>query len=167
MQVVYPTTPANLFHVLRRQNKREFRKPLILFFSKSLLRHPLARSSLDEMIGDTSFQRYLPEAGDDSLVPPEQARRLLLCSGQVYHQLLKHREDNGIKDIHIARVEQLSPLPYDLITPDLDKYEKAEIYWVQEEVGSVVVPSHLVAPVFGHVTRPHSAPILPCAFVHR
>ncbi|ORX39784.1 Thiamin diphosphate-binding protein [Kockovaella imperatae] len=134
MQVVYPSTPSNLFHVLRRQNLRDFRKPLILFFSKSLLRHPLVKSDLSEFIGDSSFQRYLPETGTDDLVPPEQARRVLLCTGQVYYQLLKERQEKGIKDVHIARVEQLSPLPYELISPDLDKYGKdTEIFWVQEE----------------------------------
>ncbi|KAL7422265.1 2-oxoglutarate dehydrogenase E1 component [Cryptotrichosporon argae] len=132
MQVVYPTTPANYFHVLRRQNKREFRKPLIVFFSKALLRHPLARSALDEMEGETAFQRYLPEAAEQ-LDAPDKIRRHILCSGQVYYQLLQEREKRGITDVAISRVEQLSPLPYDLITPHLDKYPNAELMWCQEE----------------------------------
>jgi 2-oxoglutarate dehydrogenase E1 component len=134
MQVVYPTTPANYFHVLRRQNKREFRKPLIVFFSKSLLRHPLARSTLEEMSGETIFQRYIPEPHPESLVEPEKVRRHILCSGQVYYQLLKEREDKGHNDVAISRVEQLSPLPYDLLTPHLDKYPNADLVWAQEEV---------------------------------
>lgn len=133
MQVVYPTTPANYFHVLRRQNKREFRKPLIVFFSKSLLRHPLVRSRLDEMTGETIFQRYLPDPHPDSLVEPEKIRRHILCTGQVYFQLLKEREDKKIDDVAISRLEQLSPLPYELLTPHLDKYPNADLVWAQEE----------------------------------
>ncbi|KIM35868.1 hypothetical protein M413DRAFT_449496 [Hebeloma cylindrosporum] len=119
MQVVYPTTPANYFHVLRRQINRDFRKPLILFFSKSLLRHPEARSNLEEMVGDTNFLRYLPEPHNPAtLVAPEEVKRHILCSGQ---------------DIAISRIEQLSPFPYDLITPHLDKYPNASLLWCQEE----------------------------------
>ncbi|KAH8114578.1 2-oxoglutarate dehydrogenase complex E1 component mitochondrial precursor [Phellopilus nigrolimitatus] len=132
MQIVYPTTPANYFHVLRRQIHRDFRKPLVVFFSKSLLRHPKARSNLDEMIGDTHFERYLPETGE-GLVAPEEIRRHILCSGQVYYTLLQEREEKGIKDVAISRLEQVSPLPYDLLTPHLDKYPNADILWCQEE----------------------------------
>jgi len=133
MQIVYPTTPANYFHVLRRQIHRDFRKPLVLFFSKSLLRHPQARSDLSEMVGDTQFLRYLPEPHPEDMVAPESVRRHILCSGQVYFTLLKEREARGIKDIAISRLEQLSPFPYDLLTPHLDKYPNAELWWCQEE----------------------------------
>ncbi|EMD39728.1 2-oxoglutarate dehydrogenase complex E1 component mitochondrial precursor [Gelatoporia subvermispora B] len=133
MQVVYPTTPANYFHVLRRQVHRDFRKPLILFFSKSLLRHPKARSDLSEMVGETHFQRYIPDSHPEDLVAPEQIRRHILCTGQVYQTLLQEREDKGIKDVVISRVEQISPFPYDLVTPHLDKYPNADILWCQEE----------------------------------
>ncbi|EIW81255.1 2-oxoglutarate dehydrogenase E1 component [Coniophora puteana RWD-64-598 SS2] len=133
MQVVYPTTPANYFHVLRRQIHRDFRKPLILFFSKSLLRHPQARSELTEMIGDTQFERYIPESHPDSLVAPENIRRHILCTGQVYYTLLQAREQRGIKDIAISRIEQISPFPYDLVTPHLDQYPNADLLWCQEE----------------------------------
>ncbi|KAF8651007.1 hypothetical protein AX16_004965 [Volvariella volvacea WC 439] len=133
MQVVYPTTPANYFHVLRRQIHRDFRKPLIVFFSKALLRHPRARSELSEMIGDTHFQRYIPEPHPEELIAPEQIRRHILCTGQVYHTLLQHREETGIKDVAISRLEQLSPFPYDLLTPHLDKYPNAQLVWCQEE----------------------------------
>ncbi|TFK38988.1 2-oxoglutarate dehydrogenase complex E1 component mitochondrial precursor [Crucibulum laeve] len=133
MQVVYPTTPANYFHVLRRQIHRDFRKPLILFFSKNLLRHPQARSALDEMIGDTHFQRYIPEPFQESLVAPEEIKRHILCTGQVYFTLLKAREERGIKDVAISRIEQLSPFPYDLLTPHLDQYPNASLLWCQEE----------------------------------
>ncbi|KAF8316969.1 oxoglutarate dehydrogenase [Cantharellus anzutake] len=133
MQIVYPSTPANYFHVLRRQNHRDFRKPLILFFSKQLLRHPIAKSDLEEMMGDTIFQRYLPEPYEDQLVPPEEIRRHILCTGQTYYALLKGRQDRGIKDVAISRLEQISPFPYDLLTPHLDRYPNADILWCQEE----------------------------------
>ncbi|KXN84600.1 2-oxoglutarate dehydrogenase, mitochondrial, partial [Leucoagaricus sp. SymC.cos] len=132
MQVVYPTTPANYFHVLRRQIHRDFRKPLILFFSKSLLRHPRARSTLEEMVGDTHFERYIPEAAED-LVAPEEVKRHILCTGQVYFTLLQAREERGIKDVAISRVEQISPFPYDLVAPHLDNYPNADLLWCQEE----------------------------------
>ncbi|KZV92557.1 2-oxoglutarate dehydrogenase, E1 component [Exidia glandulosa HHB12029] len=133
MQITYCTTPANYFHVLRRQIHRDFRKPLINFFSKSLLRHPLARSSLDEMTNDTHFIRYIPDPHPESLAPPEEIKRHILCTGQVYYALLKEREDRGLKDIAISRLEQIAPFPYDLLTPHLDKYPNAELIWCQEE----------------------------------
>lgn len=133
MQVVYPTTPANYFHVLRRQIHRDFRKPLIIFFSKSLLRHPNARSDLSEMVGDTHFERYIPDVHPEHLVPAEEVRRHILCTGQVYQTLIQERDAKGIKDVAISRIEQISPFPYDLITPHLDKYPNADILWCQEE----------------------------------
>lgn len=133
MQVVYATTPANYFHVLRRQIHRDYRKPLINFFSKSLLRHPMARSTLEEMTGETSFQRFYGESFPEELAPPEEIQRHILCSGQVYYTLLDERRKRGIKNIAISRVEQISPFPYDLITPELDKYPNADLLWCQEE----------------------------------
>lgn len=101
MAVVYCTTPANVFHVLRRQVLRDFRKPLISFFSKSLLRHPEARSTLEEMLPGSGFQRYIPEAhpqeGDDGLVAPDQIKRHIITCGQTYFALIKHRRDNNSK----------------------------------------------------------------------
>lgn len=122
---------------------------LIVFFSKSLLRHPLARSNLEEMEGDTIFQRYIPDAHPENLVAPEQIRRHVLCSGQVYYQLLQEREKRGINDIAISRVEQISPLPYDLLTPHLDKYPNADLVWAQEEVSSPYshFPNPLLPPI--------------------
>ncbi|KAH0586487.1 hypothetical protein H2248_007719 [Termitomyces sp. 'cryptogamus'] len=133
MQVVYPTTPANYYHVLRRQIHRDFRKPLVVFFSKSLLRHPRARSELSEMVGDTHFQRYIPEPLQESLNAPEEIKRHILCTGQVYHTLLQEREEKGLKDVAISRIEQLSPFPYDQLTPHLDMYPNADLLWCQEE----------------------------------
>ncbi|KAI9598350.1 putative Oxoglutarate dehydrogenase [Syncephalis fuscata] len=134
MQVVYASTPANYFHALRRQLFRDFRKPMIVFTSKSLLRHPLARSTLAEMTDETIFRRYIPEEDvKQELVANDKIRRHILCSGQVYYKLVQAREQRGIKDVAISRVEQISPFPYDLIKPHLDQYPNAEIFWCQEE----------------------------------
>ncbi|KNE63048.1 oxoglutarate dehydrogenase (succinyl-transferring), E1 component [Allomyces macrogynus ATCC 38327] len=133
MQVCYPSTPANYFHVLRRQVHRDFRKPLIMPFSKSLLRHPLARSSLADMGPGTRFQRFLPEVAPESLLPPEDIKTVLLCSGQVYYALARAREVNQIKDVVIGRVEQISPFPFDKVQQFVDQYPNAVVRWVQEE----------------------------------
>lgn len=138
MAIVYCTTPANVFHVLRRQVLRDFRKPLIMFFSKSLLRHPEARSRLDEMLPGTGFQRFLPEPhateGKDELVEDDQIKRHILTSGQTYFALLNYRRENNIKDVAISRIEQISPFPYEMITPGLDRYKNASVLFCQEEV---------------------------------
>lgn len=109
-----------------------------MFFSKSLLRHPEARSRLDEMLPGTGFQRFLPDPhhseGQDELVPDDEIKRHILTSGQTYFALLNHRRENGIKDVAISRIEQISPFPYDMITPALDKYKNASILFCQEEV---------------------------------
>ncbi|TIC73697.1 2-oxoglutarate dehydrogenase, E1 component [Wallemia mellicola] len=115
-----------------RQVHRDFRKPLILFFSKALLRHPMARSTLEEMTGETQFERYIPE-NSEKMVEPEKVRKHILCSGQVYHTLYKEREERQAYDVAISRLEQISPFPYDLIQSHLDKYPNAEITWCQEE----------------------------------
>ncbi|BGP18283.1 hypothetical protein JCM10213_008455 [Rhodosporidiobolus nylandii] len=133
MQIIYPTIPSNIFHALRRQIHRDYRKPLIVFFSKNLLRHPQARSSLEEFGPDTHFQRYIPEAEPEGFAAPDKVVRHILCSGQVYYTLLAEREKRGLTNVAISRVEQLSPLPYDLLTPHLDRYPNATTYWVQEE----------------------------------
>ncbi len=133
MQLINPTVPSNIFHALRRQIHRDYRKPLVVFFSKNLLRHPQARSSIDEFGPDTHFQRYIPEAEPEGFAAPEDVQRHILCSGQVYYTLLAEREKRGLKNVAISRVEQISPLPYDLITPHLDRYPNASQYWVQEE----------------------------------
>ena len=89
------------------------------------------------MMGDTQFQRYIPDSHPETLVAPEQIKRHILVTGQLYYQLLQEREKRGINDVAISRVEQLSPLPYDLLTPHLDKYPNAEIIWAQEEVSTI------------------------------
>jgi 2-oxoglutarate dehydrogenase E1 component len=135
MQIVYMTSPSNLFHILRRQMNRQFRKPLILFFSKSLLRHPIARSSLSEFTGESHFQWIIPEQEHGKAInEPDQIERVILCSGQVYAALVKYREANGIKDTAITRLEQLHPFPWAQLKENLDQYPNAKnIVWCQEE----------------------------------
>jgi 2-oxoglutarate dehydrogenase E1 component len=139
MQVVYPTTPANYFHVLRRQLHREIRKPLILMTPKSLLRHKRAVSRLDELGKDTTFHRILYDDAQmhpdekTRLVPDNKIRRVVLCSGKVYYDLYDEREKRGIDDIYIMRVEQLYPVPLKALVIELGRFKGAEVIWCQEE----------------------------------
>ncbi|KAL9075204.1 MAG: hypothetical protein Q9157_004108 [Trypethelium eluteriae] len=135
MQVACLTTPANTFHILRRQMNRQFRKPLITFFSKSLLRHPLARSDIEEFTGDSHFQWIIPDPEHGkSIEEPDKIERVILCSGQVYAALVKHRQQSEIKNVAITRVEQLNPFPWALLKENLDGYPNAQnIVWAQEE----------------------------------
>jgi 2-oxoglutarate dehydrogenase E1 component len=139
MQVANCTTPANYFHILRRQLKREIRKPLILMTPKSLLRHKRATSRLDELGADTTFHRLL---WDDAqvykdekikLVADDKMRRVILCSGKVYYDLYDEREKRGIDDIYLLRVEQLYPFPTKALMLELQRFKQAEIVWCQEE----------------------------------
>ena len=130
MQVVDCTTPAQLFHLLRRQVKRPWRKPLVVMSPKSLLRHKRAVSSLEEL-ATGEFHRILP---DTSGVPAAQARRLLLCSGRVYFDLEQEREKRGAHGVHIVRLEQLYPLDSAMLTQVLSGYQAGtEVVWVQDE----------------------------------
>ncbi|SHJ99438.1 2-oxoglutarate dehydrogenase E1 component [Aureimonas altamirensis DSM 21988] len=138
MQVANVTTPANYFHILRRQMKRDFRKPLILMTPKSLLRHKRAVSSLADFSGEASFHRLLHDdaqrgIGDISLVKDSKIRRVVLCSGKVYYDLLEEREKRGIDDIYLLRVEQLYPFPAKALINELSRFKQAEIVWCQEE----------------------------------
>lgn len=139
MQVVYPTTPANYFHALRRQLKREIRKPLILMTPKSLLRHKRAVSRLEELGPDTSFHRVLLDDAqtqpDDKtkLVADAKIRRVVVCSGKVYYDLYDEREKRGIDDVYLLRVEQLYPVPVKTLVHELSRFKDAELVWCQEE----------------------------------
>ncbi|KAL1846543.1 2-oxoglutarate dehydrogenase E1 component [Paecilomyces lecythidis] len=135
MQIAYMTSPSNLFHIIRRQMNRQFRKPLVIFFSKSLLRHPLARSSLEEFTGDSHFQWIIPDPAHGSAIDePEKIERVILCSGQVYAALTKHRDNKGIRNTAITRIEQLHPFPWAQLKENLDSYPNAkDIVWCQEE----------------------------------
>jgi 2-oxoglutarate dehydrogenase E1 component len=150
MQVANCTTPANYFHILRRQLKREIRKPLILMTPKSLLRHKRAVSRLDELGPDSTFHRLLwddaqtppphppPQAGEGregviKLVADSKIRRVVLCCGKVYFDLLEEREKRGLDDIYLLRVEQLYPFPTKALVTELSRFKQAEIVWCQEE----------------------------------
>jgi 2-oxoglutarate dehydrogenase E1 component len=130
-QVCNLTTPANYFHALRRQVHRPFRKPLIIATPKSLLRHKLAVSTLADMAQDRTFHRLLPESGQ--LVADAKVRRVVLCSGKVYYDLLEEREKRGLKDVALIRVEQLYPFPKRTMEKELQRYTNAEVVWCQEE----------------------------------
>jgi 2-oxoglutarate dehydrogenase E1 component len=140
MQVVNCTTPANYFHAIRRQIHRTFRKPLIVFTPKSLLRHKKAISALEEMSSGTSFHRVL---WDDAqmksglttiaLKPDAAMRRVVMCSGKVYFDLLEEREKRGLDDIYLLRLEQFYPWPMKSVMAELNRFPNAELVWCQEE----------------------------------
>ncbi|MDA0936923.1 MAG: 2-oxoglutarate dehydrogenase E1 component [Bacteroidetes bacterium] len=129
MFVANCTTPANFFHLIRRQMKGTFRKPLIIFTPKSLLRHPLAVSKVEEFTKGT-FQRLIP----DPLVKPKQAKKLVFCSGKFYYDLIDARAEKERMDVAIVRLEQLFPLPQQEIQAQLKDYNNVEeVVWAQEE----------------------------------
>lgn len=130
MQVAYPTTPAQQFHLLRRQMKRNFRKPLIVMTPKSLLRHPEATSRLSDLV-DARFYRVLD---DPAVTEPSAVRRVLFCSGKIYYDLVAYRREVAADDLAIVRVEQLFPFAEDRVRAILERYTGAtEFVWVQEE----------------------------------
>ncbi|MBR0554172.1 2-oxoglutarate dehydrogenase E1 component [Ciceribacter sp. L1K23] len=139
MQVAYCTTPSNYFHILRRQMKRDFRKPLILMTPKSLLRHKRATSSLSELAGESSFHRLLWDDaevikdGPIKLQKDSKIRRVVMCSGKVYYDLLEEREKRGIDDVYLLRIEQLYPFPAKALINELSRFRNAEMVWCQEE----------------------------------
>ena len=139
MQVVNCTTPANFFHVLRRQLKREFRKPLIAMTPKSMLRNKRAVSALTAFAPGSSFHRLLWDHAEThkgektKLAPDANIRRVVLCSGKVYYDLYDDREKRGIDDIYLLRVEQLYPFPLKALVRELSRFKNAEIVWCQEE----------------------------------
>ncbi len=140
MQVCAPTTPANYFHMLRRQMHRPFRKPLIVMTPKSLLRHKRAVSFLSDMDTSNSFHRVLrdqaevvPGATTITLSKDADIKRVVLCSGKVYFDLMEEREKRGENRIQILRLEQLYPFPDSVLAEELNRFPKAELVWCQEE----------------------------------
>ncbi len=131
IQVANCTTPANYFHVLRRQIHRRFRKPLILMTPKSLLRHRQAVSTLADLGPGSSFKRVLPDA--DVTANGNRVRRVLLCSGKVWYDLSAMREEREIDDAALVRIEQLAPFPERSVAEQLKRFPRAEIVWCQEE----------------------------------
>ncbi len=139
MQVANCTTPANYFHILRRQIHRNFRKPLVLMTPKSLLRHKRCVSRLEEMGPGSSFHRVLWDDAEIykgssvALKPDKDIRRVILCSGKVYFDLFEERERRGIDNIQILRVEQLYPFPARSLIHEMQRFRQAEFVWCQEE----------------------------------
>lgn len=141
MQVVNCTTPANYFHILRRQVIRKFRKPLIIMTPKSLLRHKRCISSIKEMSETTTFHRFLNDGADklsysDSkiiLKKDEDIKRVIICSGKIYYDLFEEREKNKKTDIYFLRIEQLYPFPVKSLVRELKRFTSAKFFWCQEE----------------------------------
>lgn len=140
MQVVNCTTPANFFHVLRRQLKRDFRKPLIVFTPKSLLRHPKCISTQAELVKG-SFQEVI----EDTTVKADKVEKVLFCSGKLYYELVDYREKNNIDDTAIVRIEQLYPLPLHHLEAVVSHYKnQKKLVWVQEEPENMGAWSYLL-----------------------
>ena len=166
-QVVNCTTPANYFHVLRRQLHREFRKPLVLMTPKSLLRHKKVVSTLEQFGPESSFHRLLwddaeAKSGEPiALLPDDQIKRLVICSGKVYYDLYEEREKRGLNDIYLLRIEQLYPFPARALIQELSRFKDAEMVWCQEEpknmgAWSFVEPN--LSWVLDHIGAKHKRP---------
>jgi 2-oxoglutarate dehydrogenase E1 component len=132
MIVAQPTTPASLFHLLRRQALCEFRKPLIVMTPKGLLRHPDVRSPVKEL-RDGKFREII----DDDITDPAAVTRVLVCSGKIYYELAAHRAANNIENVAIVRIEQLYPWPQEQGEALMQRYPNAEWFWMQEEVANM------------------------------
>ena len=141
MQVCVPTTPANYFHVLRRQMHRRFRKPLIVMTPKSLLRHKKCTRFLQRhgcpatpsTACCATRPKSCPAPPPSQLVPDDKIKRVVLCTGKVYFDLMEEREKRGENRIQILRIEQLYPFPENVLAQELNRFPKAELVWCQEE----------------------------------
>ena len=129
IQVVYPSTTAQVFHVLRRQMKRSFRKPLVVMTPKSMLRLPAAQSPAAEL-AHGQFQTVI---GDPAKPDPSKVRRVVFCTGKLFHELDAQRKEDGNASVAIVRIEQLTPFPADEVKAQVAKYRGAEVTWAQEE----------------------------------
>ena len=144
-QVCNCTTPANYFHVLRRQINRNFRKPLILMTPKSLLRHKMCISKLSELSEGSTFHRVLWDEGD--VAADKQIKRVVLCSGKVYYDLDEERNKRKLKDVYIMRVEQLYPFPHEALVEELKRFPNADIVWCQEEPRNMGSWTYMLEPL--------------------
>merc|ERR1740121_2655456 len=141
-QIVNVTTPANLFHAYRRQQHRDFRKPLVVASTKSLFRHKLCKSPLSELGPDSRFQRMLDERDPEIAANPDKVDRLVFCSGKIYYELVEKREELGLKNVAIVTLEQIAPFPFDRVKAAMETYKNVDIgdgvhpgnvVWCQEE----------------------------------
>jgi len=161
------TTPANYFHILRRQLHRSFRKPLILMTPKSLLRHKLAVSKAEEFQEGSSFHRVLWDDAqqgnsDTKLVADDKIKRVVMCSGKVYYDLLEERDARGIDDVYLLRIEQFYPFPAISAVKELERFKQAEMVWCQEEpknqgAWSFIEPN--IEWVLGRIKAKHTRPV--------
>ena len=166
-QIANCTTPANYFHILRRQLHRQFRKPLVLMTPKSLLRHKRVVSTLAQLGPDSSFHRllwddaqFLPDQAI-KLVPDDKIRRVVLCSGKVYYDLYEEREKRGLNDVYLLRVEQLYPFPARALIQELTRFKDAEMVWCQEEPRNMGAWSFIepnLEWVLEHIDAKHKRP---------
>ncbi|MBO9466292.1 2-oxoglutarate dehydrogenase E1 component [Tropicibacter sp. R15_0] len=160
------STPANYFHILRRQLHRSFRKPLIMVTPKSLLRHKLCTSAIEDFTDGSSFHRVLwddAEKGqsDTKLKADDKIKRVVMCSGKVYYDLLEERDARGIDDIYLLRVEQFYPFPALALVKELERFPQAEMVWCQEEpknqgAWSFIEPN--IEWVLGRIKASHPRP---------
>ena len=167
MTVANVTNPANFFHLLRRQLARPFRKPLVVMSPKSLLRHPQCVAHPDEFIGKTSFQEIYDDALFKDVKSGSKVRKLLLCTGKIYFDLLDYQKSNEVKDVAIVRIEQLYPLPTKKLKEIFSKYSNASLTWVQEEPSNMggwqyiqsmmLSEEHGFGVTINHVSRKSSA----------
>ena len=132
------STPANYFHILRRQLHRSFRKPLILMTPKSLLRHKMAISDVEDFTTGSSFHRVLWDDAQKghsemNLKPDAEIKRVVMCSGKVYYDLLEERDARGLDDVYLLRLEQFYPFPAQSLSQELQRFKNAEMVWCQEE----------------------------------
>jgi 2-oxoglutarate dehydrogenase E1 component len=167
MQVANCTTPANYFHILRRQLRREFRKPLVLMTPKSLLRHKRVVSTLEELGPDSTFHRVLWDDAQlhpdqlNELVADDKIRRVVMCSGKVYYDLLEERTQRGINDVYLMRLEQLYPFPARALITELSRFKQAEMVWCQEEprnMGSWSFAQDYIEWVLNQIEAEHRRP---------
>jgi 2-oxoglutarate dehydrogenase E1 component len=166
-QIANCTTPANYFHVLRRQLHRQFRKPLVLMTPKSLLRHKRVVSTIAEFGPNSSFHRLLwdnaqsPSAAGIKLASDDKIRRVVLCSGKVYYDLYEEREKRGVDDVYLLRMEQLYPFPARALIQELSRFKDAEMVWCQEEPKNMGAWSFIepnIAWVLDHIEAKHRRP---------
>jgi 2-oxoglutarate dehydrogenase E1 component len=132
-QVVNCSTPANYFHVLRRQIHRDFRKPLVIATPKNLLREKRCTSTLEEMGPGKRFRRVYKENNPAVFENADKVRKVIFCSGKLYYELVEEREKKNITDVAVIRIEQLAPFPFDKVARESARYKSAEVLWVQEE----------------------------------
>ena len=167
MQVANCTTPMNYFHILRRQLKRDFRKPLILMTPKSLLRHKRVVSRIEELGPKSSFHRVLwddaqlLEGEKIKLKPDAKIRRVVMCSGKVYYDLYDEREKQGVDDVYLLRLEQLYPFPVQALNEELSRFAHAEMVWCQEEpknMGTWTFAEPLIEEVLKELDAKHKRP---------